>query len=260
VTNEVRRLALEIAHCPVIDAVLGCAPSPCGDVINFQTRPAAHRWVAEPWSGHVDEAPILFLSSNPSSGDPAEPVAPGDLIASSDDDTVFHTFEDAFDEGSWIGIVDGTRLRTADGKLGKSVPYWRSCKARASELMGRPARPGRDYALTEVVHCGSQHEIGVWHAAGQCVPRYLDRVLRLSPAKVVIVVGAIARAIVRTMVPALATGRSVVGPVQWAGRTRYVLFLPHPNGRGVPKGVAAYLGQSASEDLRAIHQILAIAP
>jgi hypothetical protein len=127
-------LALGIARCPVIVAVIAGAPSPCREVVNFQKRPAPDRWVAEPWSGHLQEAPILFLSSNPNSGEPDEPIAPGDLTAAADDETILHTFDDAFEEGPWIGIVDGTRLRTADGTVGKAVPYWQSCKTRATEL------------------------------------------------------------------------------------------------------------------------------
>jgi hypothetical protein len=110
--------------------------------------------------------------------------------------------------------------------------------------------------MTEVVHCGSQHEIGVWAAAGECVPRYLDRVIRLSPAKVVVVVGAVARDIVRSMVPELSGDRKVIGPVDWSSRTRHALFLPHPNARGVPKGVATYLGPSSHVYLSSIRQQL----
>jgi hypothetical protein len=254
--TESRDLLLEIAHCPVIKAVLAGQPSPCSEVIHFQTRPWGERWTAEPWSGHLDRAPLLFVSSNPAAGDPAEVLSPGDLTMSSEDEAVVHTFDDAFDEGRWIGVHDGTHLRAADGKVGKFVAYWGSCRSRATEILGRAARPGLDYALTEVVHCGSQHEIGVWSAAAQCVPRYLERVLRLSPATVIIVVGAVARDIVRSMVPATADGGTAVGPILLAGRECHVLFLPHPNARGVPKGVAAALGEQAEAVLLVLRATL----
>jgi hypothetical protein len=203
----------------------------------------------------MQQAPILFISSNPNSGDPYEPIAAGDLTTSSDDEAILHSLDDGFEPGPWIGIDDGVRLRAADGSIGKYVAYWGSCKSRASELLGRPAEPGRDYALTEVVHCGSQHETGVWTAASECVPRYLNRVMELSPAKAVFIVGAVARDIIRLTVPAVAGGDSIVGPVQWAGRSRHAPFLPHPNARGVPKGVAAFLGHSPA--LAAIRASLA---
>lgn len=113
------------------------------------------------------------------------------------------------------------------------------------------------------MHCGTQHELGVWPAATQCVPRYLERVISLSPAAVVIVVGAVARDIVRAMVPALATPTRHLGPISWAGRERHVLFLPHPNARRIPKGVAAYLGPEADGVLPQLRELLsgeALAP
>ena len=254
--GDLERLALEIARCPIIDAVLRGEPSPCREVVGFQKRNAADRWVAEPWSGHLDIAPILFVSSNPSSGNPDEHPVAGDLTASSTDNAILNTFDKAFEPGPWFGIHDGTHLRAPDGTPGKYISYWGSCKSRASELVGRPARPGLDYALTEVVHCGSQHEIGVWPAASVCVPRYLERILIRSPAAVVVVVGSVARGITRTLVPALAGDSPYVGPVIWAGRNRHVLFVPHPNARGVPKGIAAFLGAAADHALSSIRAAL----
>lgn len=252
--QNARRLALEITHCPVVAAVLRGEPSTCSDVINFQQkRPPSKRWVPEPWSGHIERAPILFLSSNPSAGDPEAPPIASDVTASSDDETLLHLFDDAFDEGPWIGIHEGTHLRAADGQIGEYIAYWGSCRARASELLGRPARPGFDYALTEVVHCGSKHEAGVWPASTECVPRYLNRVLSISPAVVIAVVGSVARDVVRKMVPALGANSRYTGPLEWAGRRRYALFLPHPNARGVAKGIVAFLdGDFAADALPAI--------
>ena len=251
-----RQLALEIARCPVIAAVLAGTASPCSDVVNFQNRDARNRWLAEPWSGHLERAPILFLSSNPNSGEPDEAIKAGDLVTSSDDEEILHSFDDAFEAGPWIGIYEGTHLRSADGAIGKHVAYWASCKRRASELLGRPAVPGCDYALTEVVHCGSQHEIGVRTAGAECVPRYLDRVMSVSPARVVVVVGSVARDIVRSTLPALSGDGGYMGPTEWSGRSRHVLFLPHPNARGVPKGVEAYLGGATGFDIRTIRDCL----
>jgi len=215
------------------------------------------RWPAEPWSGDLHLAPILFVSSNPSSGDPDESPAPGDLTESSSDEEILHTFLDAFREGPWIGISEGVRQRAADGAIGKHVQYWASCKARATELLGYPAKPGIDYAMTEVVHCGSQREIGVRSAAIECVPRYLQRVIALSPAVAVVVVGAVARDVIRTMVPQAAGTFPYCGPLEWAGRSRHILFVPAPNARRVPKGIAANLGADALTVIDSIREALA---
>ncbi len=259
VNQTARSLGLEIARCQVIQAVLKGLPSPCSEVVRFQSRELPDRWLAEPWSGHLERAPILFLGSNPSSGDPEAPLDSSDLTMSSDDDTVLHSFDDAFETGPWIGIHEGSHLRAPDGKVGSYVAYWGSCKARASELLGRPAAPGSDYALTEVVHCGSQHEVGVLTAAAECVPRYLNRILSLSPAVVIVVVGAVARDIVRIRVPALAGASHHVGPVPWAGLKRHALFLPHPNARRVPKAIAPYLGENSGVILDSLRTAIASA-
>lgn len=50
--------------------------------------------------------------------------------------------------------------------------------------------PGRDYALTEVVHCGGRGEHGVSDAVPVCTSRYLLRVLHASAASVIVLTGA----------------------------------------------------------------------
>jgi hypothetical protein len=59
----------------------------------------------------------------------------------------------------------------------------------ATDLLGRAPVPGQDYALTEVVHCGSGVERGVDEALETCSSRYLKRVISLSPAKLLVLVG-----------------------------------------------------------------------
>lgn len=84
--------------------------------------------------------------------------------------------------------------------------------------------------LTEVVHCKSRNEAGVAAAAETCAGRYLTRVLAASGARVVVVLGAVARREVRREL-GLSTGDVVVGPTRVAGRERMLAFLPAPNAR-----------------------------
>jgi hypothetical protein len=76
-------------------------------------------------------------------------------------------------------------------------------------------------------------------------------------AVVVVVVGAVARGITRPLVPTLTSDTPYVGPIAWAGTERHVLFLPHPNARGVPKGVEAYLRERSDPALAALRGALA---
>jgi hypothetical protein len=62
-------LLLEIVRCPNVQACLADPEKkhPCRKIVQSQGEKAAeHFQVPEPWSGHLETAPILFLSSNPS--------------------------------------------------------------------------------------------------------------------------------------------------------------------------------------------------
>ena len=100
-------------------------------------------------------------------------------------------------------------------------------------LFGDEVVPGRDYALTEVVHCKSRAEAGVIRKAGAngaidtCSDLWLERVLEHSRADVLIVVGKPARNAFRTL-----TGYenkvTLSESLEVAGRIRRVAFVTGP--------------------------------
>ncbi|MCF3607522.1 hypothetical protein L2E81_13290 [Planktothrix agardhii 1033] len=59
-----------------------------------------------------------------------------------------------------------------DGTYSRVTQFWAAVRKRAIELLQRDVIPGFDYALTEIVHCKSHHEIGVEQAQEQCVQAY----------------------------------------------------------------------------------------
>ena len=64
--SDLRQLLGEIAHCPVAKAIrLGDSPVfvPCHNVVSLQAGKSFQ--LPEPWSGQIDTAPLLFVSSNP---------------------------------------------------------------------------------------------------------------------------------------------------------------------------------------------------
>jgi hypothetical protein len=105
-------------------------------------------------------------------------------------------------------------------------------------LPGRDVVAGRDYALTEVVHCKSASEGFVKEARRPCVDRYLEAVLAISPAAVVFIVGLhAARAVeqIDALLPAsrYAADASAGHPGQCvraslADRERLLAYVPHP--------------------------------
>jgi hypothetical protein len=186
ITEERETLLLEIANCKIARRVLETSDQhcACSKVVVAQ---GARDWnsfqVPEPWSGHLQEAPILFFSSNPSiSTHEAYPKGAGNPQAP------LQSFFDSRFDGYWI--KDGKRALQADLKTyGQSVRYWSSIQNRAEELLGRKVLPGIDYALSEIVHCKSEREEGVKEALITCATRYMMRLLSCSGAVVLVLVG-----------------------------------------------------------------------
>lgn len=178
-------------------------------------HPAAERrdrWrlehhVPEPWVGHIERAPLLFLSTNPSLAGhrprharPEAPVVPFQRAETFkaehpavarglqnprpawSDEELIDRFTHAFD----VWMPDGVRQIGQNGALGTPVAFWRDVSKLAASFFGRAVIPGIDYALTEVVHCKSTNEVGVPTASPECARRYLRRVLALSPSAVIV--------------------------------------------------------------------------
>lgn len=130
-------------------------------------------------------------------------------------------------------------LLDVNGERHAAVSFWASVRARAEEILGRPPVPGMDYALTEVVHCGSRQEHKVERALDQCLVRYLEPVLSISSARVVVVLGSHAASAFPDLPANPEFG--LIGAFRLGRRERLVLRLPHPNRIGPPKTVSAYV-------------------
>ena len=249
---EARDVFLAIARCPLVTAALVDSSEPCADVVAwYGTAPDGRRYFPEPWVGHLSEAPILFVASNPGAGDRGSAPGPDEVITTaSPDEEILISQDGAFEDGQRPGIIDGTVLVDKNGENDFSVRYWVWTKRVAQELLGDArVRPGADYAMTEVVHCGSQHQDGTWKAAATCASRYLDRVLRVSPARVLVVVGDVSRwAFKDCLGVEVKIGERVVTDI--GGRRRHLIALPHPNPRGRVWGVEPYLGAKGLMELR----------
>ncbi len=233
-------LLQEIAHCPVV-ADWYARPdrrqdNPCAAIIAYQAREfgAVERsayQLPEPWRGDLERVPLLFVSSNPSIG----PTGPDEYPRW---DWAAEGIEAHFVNSFVDGIIDGAYINAGGGRRGPYVAFWGGILERARELFGPDVSPGTDYALTEVVHCKSRQEIGVHGRRGALLPctrRYLRRVVSLSGAKVIVVLGGAARSAVTQELTELGMlgmrpeWGSVLGPVPIGERERTVVFLPHPN-------------------------------
>jgi uracil-DNA glycosylase len=118
----------------------------------------------------------------------------------------------------------------------KLQPTYVGLRAYAEQLFGTSSLDaGKDYAVTEVVHCKSSRETSkgaqvVKAAASHCADLYMTRILSLAPARLVIVIGEIARtALLRHLEVDAPRNLRVWGPLEIAGRSRMVAHLHHPS-------------------------------
>jgi hypothetical protein len=231
VPSDVANLLLEIARCPVVRQCLDDPEldHPCAEIVRSQgVATVADFQMPEPWNGPIATAPILFVSSNPSiSFDEAYPRADWP------DARIVGFFEGHFGGGREEWTLRGLHYQRKDGSFTSGndwVRFWAWAKNRACKALNRPAVPGRDYAITEIVRCKSIGERGVAAAARYCPDRYLDRTLFVAAAGLLICAGKFAGDELRRCY-GLQCGRALVGPVEIADRRRYIAFLDHPNRR-----------------------------
>lgn len=222
-------LLLIIARCAIVDSCLRGGQLACSEIVLSQkaTSLAAFQ-VPEPWSGDIENAPILFLSSNPTIDNSAEHSPEVYPTSSWENSAITDYFKNRFgsDPDAWTKDL---RSRRVDGTYADKGRFWSAVDARATELLGRRPVPGVDYALSEVVHCKSDGELGVESALQECAPRWLPRVLEVTGASVIVCPGSRARAAISELL-AIAQDRAVHKTLI-AGKARALVFLPHPNAR-----------------------------
>lgn len=214
---DYHQLLLSINRCPQLQKARKSSAHPCSDIVGLQ--PADAFQAPEPWRGHIETAPILFISSNPSI-DGEETFPPCDWP----DEKIISYYRECFDRG-YAGPYP------IDQKIYNSVRFWTSVRARASEILDRPAVQGTDFALTEVVHCKSQSEKGVHGALMRCAELWLESVIEQSGARVLVVLGEPAKKVCSERW-GINPRQRVHFSVSTPGRRRAVLFLPHTNARG----------------------------
>jgi hypothetical protein len=217
----------KIAHCPNIQHCFDTRQSshPCFEIISVQHSWDSHilgqHQVPEPWSGDIEHAPILFLGSNPAIDEQEEFP-----LLSWPDEWIEDFFTHRYQGGRKQWIENGTRYLRLNGSRGQS-DFWSDVRKLAEELRERVVDDGVDYALTEVVHCKSKNQKGVKKALHKCAGLYLRRVVELSGAKVIVVLGEQAEDAMRSEFP-LPDG-NIVGLQSVGGRQRYIVFLYHPS-------------------------------
>lgn len=206
---KAKELAIEISSCGEVSKALSDESRPCHDVVKWQAdqwnpqilqieNSKMHR--PEAWTGDIVNAPILFLSSNPSfdadenypNWELSEDEWPIDKVA----DFSVNRFTSEIQRG--YGASDGLSAKEVDrtiskkGELLHKVTYWNWARSMVAYIHNKEisqVSAHSDYAMTEIVHCKSKGEEGVKKARLKCKDKFLERILEISQADLIIISG-----------------------------------------------------------------------
>jgi uracil-DNA glycosylase len=248
---EALGLAVDVLRCPVLEDCLqpGGERLGCHRVATWYSSARSEHYVPEPWSGHLAAASILFMSSNPGGGKHGEGVNTDGTTNLWSDERLIAAFDSAFEPGQIPGIADATHLVDATGNRTRAIRYLSWLWYTSKDLLQRDPVPGRDYAATEVVHCGTAGEAGVAEAFATCTARYFRRLVAASSAMVIICTGDWAMRAFAEQFNISFVDRAW-GPRDLGGRSRLILQVPHPNRRGTRWSLLANVGEKRLEQAR----------
>lgn len=232
-SKEERDLLWRIASCGQISEALKSESHPCRGVVDSQRpRTGLDLQVPEGWAGNLGAARVVFVSSNPSISEGPSELAERYPTRRCSEEEVVQFLGRRFDQTLDPPHVNAElRHRQNNGEFAPHpTRFWVGVKALAVELLGGEADPARNYVMTEVVHCKSKKELGVDAAVETCGTRYLNEILRLCPAKVVIVVGTKAQRRMARVVPEIAAEdqRNYIITARLGDHERTIAFVWHP--------------------------------
>lgn len=223
------KLLQEIINCENIQKCLieKLDYHPCKTIIKSQERDYENFQLPEPWNGDLENCKILFISSNPSfNKDEYYPLR--DWGKSVISDFFINRFRKKDgDKKIWVKDELLPLLNPEEHQIGKKyVRFWAAVRSIARVILDtKSTTAGKDYALTEIVHCKSIGEKGVHEAMETCVDKYLDRIIKITKAKIIICLGEKASNTIKNRYQIETTGKFFENPTV----DKVFLFLPHPN-------------------------------
>ena len=213
--NKIKSLAISIACCSEMNRACVDSKHPCHKIVTTQKEfGEEHRQVPEAWAGNLEQARVIFVSSNPSISTPRVPGTGEEYpLAGYFDTSIRHPdwpIERVTDfqvnrldqsranpfvtDNAQFLCLDG-QYRGSDSENGTktSQKYWKAAIKQVRDLLGPSFDLSRDLCMTEIVHCKSKGEQGVSSSSGTCSEKYLAKTLQLSGSLLVLVGGAKAR-------------------------------------------------------------------
>lgn len=239
-------LLLEISHCSEISIAAHDKTHTCHSIVNTQDPSWDGFQLPEPWSGDLENAKLLFIASNPSIN--FEESYPNKIWPA---DVIVDFFRNRFDPNTdW---TENRKVLLADGKgyARKSVAFWNSVNRQAERAFGRNVVMGVDFAMTEVVHCKSVDEKGVSECLTHCSKKWMTRILEISHARVIILMGSQAATwFASNYGPVEAFG--IQGQFEISVAERLVVNVPHPSSWAKVKRLDRILSERELQRLQRI--------
>lgn len=201
---------------------------------------------AEPWSGELSNSEILFLSINPAIDE--NECFPLVDDACWNEEKVISFFDGRFDVANgWVNEELCALLKNEEYKKPHKGHYWCKIKEWADELSkikGGQLTLGKNYTLTECAHCKTKGEKEVGKALSRCFEGYYKQILELSPAKLIVVVGAKARAQVAKLLQIKPKMRPNAGEYVCEDKKDRTWFFVNFPGNGWQKTMEAYFDEN----------------
>lgn len=194
-TTPAQKIFWDIINCPNIK---NChSGSPCFDIISSQCQYHQPWHSPEPWTGDIENARLLFVSSNPSimKGEVFPYTQNVPLCKKTFVGAKFNGYSvpwpnndiERFFESRLQGQIDPVsgkqyvsakkQVLCVNGKYSRSVPTWVKMDKYASAILGKKQiQAGIDYAICEVVKCKSKNEYGVPSAMQYCFNHFNDTI------------------------------------------------------------------------------------
>ena len=218
--NKYNYHLLEITKC---NNFISCENTPCEKIVKFQKKKI--KQLPEPWNGDLENAKLLFISSNPSIDDyEYYPTLKWK------DEAICDYFHNRFSkEKQYVKNYLYPKLR--DGYSTNWVRYWASIQKISKKLLERDVMPGIDYALLEIVRCKSKHEYGVDEATEECTEKYLNKTLSFNKSQVLVIVGKKAREIFEKLFEIKLSLNKIIEKEIYLSK-RLIFYIPHSNSRG----------------------------
>lgn len=193
--EEAKKLLLDIAMCDELSKARTDKFHPCYKIVHYQDDLSAFQ-IPEPWNGDIENAEILFISSNPSI-DMTEKEDYPQMLWNENKKTYQL-------KGKWtekdVECFFANRLKSDEYKKRMKsenktdgAQYWYRSRMVAAELLDMKLDDDRledYYCYTEIVHCKSKNEEGVCEACKKCFSKSTIKIINLAKkVKYIIVVG-----------------------------------------------------------------------